>query len=508
MRHWWLVLAATAIAAPIASAQETDTTLLAPPVTRATLTLADAIGQARENSPTFRQTVNQLVPARVGVREAYGQNLPNFGVNGGVNYTGSGEQFFGGAFFRQPSSYGSSYSLGFDWQLGGATFFAPSSAKASKRAAEANVEAGSLQLSEVVVTQYLNVLQAAANSEVARQQLRRNLEFLQLTTARQRVGQTSLFDVRQADVTANNSRVELLRALQTETDQKIELYRLMGVVPPAPFREIQLSDSFPVTQAAWNLEALVGEAMDANPQLRAFRAQAEASKAQLRQARSAYFPTLSVTGGWSGFTQQFSNIDGQIAETQTGAIAGSQACRDQNIIRANVGLSTVPDCNAAFGLDASGTQLQPGVQQALVDQNDVFPFDFTTNPFTVNLRISLPIFQGFSRDLRVAEAHAVELNAKEQSRAQELQIRATVASRVQAVETAYEVIDVQRRSQIAAREQLKLAEERYRLGSGTVLEVSDALNAVTFSDAAYINAVYDHHRAIVSLYAALGRNYR
>jgi outer membrane protein len=507
MKPWPLVLAASVLVSPLA-AQETDTMLLAPPPARATLTLAEAVRQTRENSPAFRQAQNQLTPARIGVRQAYGQYLPNVGVNAGLNYSGAGEQFFGGQFFRQPSSYGSSYSLGFDWSLSGTTIYGTSSAKASQRAAEAGVEASDLQVSEAVITQYLNALQAAANSEVARQQLRRNLEFLQLTTARQRVGQTSLFDVRQADVTANNSKVDLLRARQAEVDQKLELYRLMGLKPPVPVTEIQLSDSFPVVDQRWDVEALVREAMEANPQLQAQRARADASLAQLRQARSAYFPTLSVSGGWSGFTQQFSNVNGQVQSAQSSAIAGAAQCRDDNVIRGNVGLSTTPDCNQANGLDPSGTALDPVLRQAIVDQNDVFPFSFTNNPFGVNLVVSLPIFQGFSRDLRVAEAHAAERNAKEDVRAQELQIRATVASRVQAVETAFAVIDVQRRSQAAARDQLKLAEERYRLGSGTVLEVADALNAVTAADAAWINAVYDHHRAIVSLYAALGRNYR
>ena len=504
------MLAASALVATVGAAQEqdADTTLLAPPPTSATLSLAQAVAQARENSPAYRQVVNQLTPARVGVRQAYGQFLPNVGVNGGLNSSGAGEQFFGGPFFRQPSSYGSSYALGFDWQLSGTTLLGTSAAKASRRAAEADVETGDLQVTEAVVTQYLNALQAAANAEVARQQLRRNLDFYRLTSARQRVGQTSLFDVRQADVTANNSRVDLLRALQSEVDQKFELFRLMGVTPGTPVAEIQLVDTFPVQRREWPVEELVHEAMDANPQLRSDRARADASRAQLKQARSAYLPSLSVSGGWSGFTQQFTNVDGQIQSAQAGAIAGAADCRDDNVIRANVGLSTTPDCNAAFGLDASGTQLQPAVQQAIVDQNDVFPFRFTNNPFGVNLTISLPLFQGFSRDLRVAEAHAAELNAKESLRATELQIRATVQSRRQAVLTSYDVIDVQRRSQVAARDQLKLAEERYRLGSGTVLEVSDALNAVTAADAAYINAVYDHHRAIVALYAALGRNYR
>jgi outer membrane protein len=370
------------------------------------------------------------------------------------------------------------------------------------------VTQGSLSLSEQVVTQYLNALQTQATSEVARQQLRRNLDFLQLTTARQRVGQTSLYDVRQADVTANNSKVDLLRARQAEVDQKLELLRIMGVTMDLPMEQLSLTDSFPVLEPNWPLEDLIREAGDNNPGLQAERARAAAARAALKQAKSSYFPSLSLNGGWSGYTQQFSNVDQQIAAAQSGAIAGAQQCQDDNVIRGNVGLSTVADCNAANGLDATGLQLQSSVTSAITEANDVFPFNFTNNPFGVSLGLSLPIFQGFSRSQRVSEARAQQRNSDEQVRALELQLRTTVASRLQATQTTYDVIAVQRQSQEAAKEQLSLAQERYRLGSGTVLEVSDALNAVTAADAAYINAVSDHQRAIVALYAALGRNYR
>jgi len=508
MNARWLVLLAAVALAPEVRAQQIDTTLLVRPPTTATLTLADAIRQARENSPTYRQVVNNLDPAKAAVKASYGAFIPNVGVDGGLNYTGSGSTFISGQTFRQPSSYGSSYSLGFDWTFNGSTLLAPSVARASSRAAEADVAQGSLQLSEQVVTQYLNALQTQATAEVAREQLRRNLTFLQLTTARQRVGQTSLYDVRQADVTANNSKVDLLRSRQAEVEQKLELFRLMGVNWPAPADQVFLTDSFPVAPPAWQLDSLVQEAAAKNPGLQAERERAAAASAQVKQARSAFFPSLGLSGGWSGYTQQFSNVDAEIQQAQSAALFGAQNCRDDNIIRANVGLSTVPDCNARFGLDASGTQLQPTVTQAINDRNNVFPFDFTGNPFRVSVGISLPIFQGFSRSLRVSQARAAQRNADEQVRFIELQLRTTIGSRLQATQTTYDVIQVQKQSQDAARQQLQLANERYRLGSGTVLEVSDALNAVTAADAAYINAIYDHQRAIVALYAALGRNYR
>ena len=64
------------------------------------------------------------------------------------------------------------------------------------------------------------------------------------------------------------------------------------------------------------------------------------------------------------------------------------------------------------------------------------------------------------------------------------------------------------RNRLAAREQIRLAQDRYRLGSGSSLEVSDAQNTVARAEGDYVNAVYDYHKAITALEAAVGRPLR
>ena len=76
------------------------------------------------------------------------------------------------------------------------------------------------------------------------------------------------------------------------------------------------------------------------------------------------------------------------------------------------------------------------------------------------------------------------------------------------LQTAYQAIAVQAASREAARDQLRLAQDRYRLGAGTALEVSDAQNAVQQAEGDYVNAVYDYHKAIAALEAAVGRSLR
>ena len=56
-----------------------DTAALTPG-TGVTLSLEEALQQARANSPTYRQTLNDAGPAKWGVRNAYGSLLPSVNV--------------------------------------------------------------------------------------------------------------------------------------------------------------------------------------------------------------------------------------------------------------------------------------------------------------------------------------------------------------------------------------------------------------------------------------------
>ena len=73
---------------------------------------------------------------------------------------------------------------------------------------------------------------------------------------------------------------------------------------------------------------------------------------------------------------------------------------------------------------------------------------------------------------------------------------------------SFQAIAVEAANREAARDQLRLAQDRYRLGAGTSLEVSDAQNAVQQAEGDYVNAVYDYHKAVAALEAAVGRPLR
>jgi outer membrane protein len=504
------VLPASGAAQDTTSSRPADTTTVRRDPPAVTLSLQDALKQAMTTSPAYRQTLNDAGPAKWGVRNAYGSFLPTVSVAGDLGYIGSGQTNLGGGFVQPTSAFlTSGYSLGLSWQLDGRVLSGPGQQKALRRATAEDITSAGTNLKAEITTQYLNALQAAAQVEVAQQQVKRNLDFLGLAKARYQVGQATLLDVRQAEVAKGQSDVALLRATQADNEAKLDLLRRMGVEPPVPIERIGLSDSFPVSPPDFQLPELLKMADEQNPLLRSLRARQDAATWGVRAARSEYLPTLSVQAGWSGFTQEFTNEDLLLGTTLSDAQDEAARCRYDNQVRTALDLGgVVPDCFGASGLNSTGTALLDPVSRQVRDANNVFPFDYTGQPFQANLRISLPIFTGFSRSLRVSQARALEQDADEDVRARRLQVRSDVQARQLALQTTFRAIAVQQANREAARDQLRLAQDRYRLGAGTSLEVSDAQNAVQRAEGDYVNAVYDYHKAVAALEAAVGRPLR
>jgi len=73
------------------------------------------------------------------------------------------------------------------------------------------------------------------------------------------------------------------------------------------------------------------------------------------------------------------------------------------------------------------------------------------------------------------------------------------------LETAREVITLSNDNIVASEESLRLAEERYRVGSGTLLEVFTAQEALVRAKSDLAGAQYDFLIAQATLDGALGK---
>lgn len=467
----------------------------------ATLSLADAISLARQHNPVYRQAIHDRSPAAWGVRNAWSSLwLPTVTASGGVGYAGPGEQnFLTSSFSQSVSTWSSSYSFLLDWTLNGQTLSQPGMRKAQLNAADADVTGAESNLVTGVTQQYLTVLQARDRAEVARQQLQHDEEFLKLAQARYDVGRASLIDVRQAQVARGTAEVTSLRARTAVDVEKLRLFQQIGVSAPVALANVQLSDTFAVQTPTWQLGDLLTMAEQQNPSLHALRERERAAGWGVKAATSSYAPSVSLSAGWSGFTQKLSDVNPTIASIRQSAQSDSISCAYANAAWLNAG-QTQLNCGLLTNTAAA--------EQALRDQNARYPFNFTPQPFQARLTVTIPLWGNFQQPLQVSQAKAQQQDLQESVRARGLQVQTDVSQAYLTLQTDYQAIAIQDTSRTAAREQLQLATERYRVGSGTFFELLDAQVAALRAETDYIDAVYDYHKALAALEAAVGRPLR
>ena len=191
-------------------------------------------------------------------------------------------------------------------------------------------------------------------------------------------------------------------------------------------------------------------------------------------------------------------------QARASSLGNITACEQDNTIinvvnQSGAGLQTA-DCTAFA--------LLPADEQLILDGNNAFPFRFTTQPFSASVTVSIPIFTNFSRSLAISQSSMALDDAREAVRARELQVRTDVSQAFYNLRTSFETIAIQDRNRSAAADQLRLATQRYRLGSGTFIELLDAQVAAQQAASDYINATYSFHRSVAVLESAVGRELR
>src|SRR6266542_2367151 len=501
MKHQLIVAALLCVPAALV-AQQPRTPPAASAAVTAALSLADAISVAKEKNPAFQQAQNNRGPAAWGVRGAYSSLLiPSLTASGGMSYTGPGSQtFLTESFTQSVSTVSSFYDLGLSWQLSGTTLSQPGLAKAQLRATDADNAGAENVLVTGIKQQYLTVLQADAQADLARKTLQRNEEFLKLAQARYGVGPATLLDVRQAQVARGQAEVGLLRAKTLVNVEKLRLFEQMGVTPPLDVAAVRLTDTFTVQTPEWQLPDLLTMAEQQNPALKALRAREGAAAWNVRAATSSYGPALSLSAGWSGFTQQFTDVNPLIYTGEQAGQARYFQCLSNDSVRTSAGLGAV-GCNSQLWDPTTD-------EKAVRDANPVFPFHFTQQPFQARLTVTLPIFNNFLREQSVSNARAQHDNLEESVRARGLAVQTDVSQAYLTLQTAYRTVGLQDTNRSAAREQLQLATERYRVGSGTFFELLDAQVAALRAESDAVNATYDYHKALALLEAAVGRSLR
>ncbi|MEO6528011.1 MAG: TolC family protein [Gemmatimonadaceae bacterium] len=488
-----LVLAALAlvIAAPAASAQT------AMPSPGAPLTLDEAISVARRNNPVYLSQANARRTAEASVRSARGALLPSADASFGSRYQQGGQQVFNGLSFTNSSdAIQSSYGLNVNYRVSSATFVNPKAAMANRDAIEADITGSSEQLRAAVTQQYLSVLQAQARSALADTLVKTAATQLELAKAKLAVGSGTSLDIRRAEVALGQQQVAQLTARNNVEVEKLRLFQQMGVAQP---EGVVLTTDFPIDPPNIALDQLLDMARRQNPAIVALRSRERAASLNVKVAQAAYTPTLSLSTGWGGNSYQYTDSDFLVSQARAGVLGQQSQCFQQDSIRTRVGLPA-SNCGAIQFTDSQA--------DAIRSKNSQFPFKFQRSPLALSAQLSIPLFDNFNREERVQQAAVTRDDAAFNVRAKDLALTADVTQAFLTLRTSAQTVALQEQNASKAKEELAFAEERYKVGASTFLDVVTSRGSYEQALIDRVNAVYDYHKAFAALENAVGHPLR
>jgi len=480
--------------APVAQAQNTTTRSAAD----ALLTLDEAINLARRNNPVYLSQATSRRTADAAVRSARGAMLPSADASFGTRYQQGGQQVFNGLSFSNSSDVvQSSYGLNLNYRVNTATFVNPKAAVANRDAVDADISGSGEQLRAAVTQQYLSVLQAKARSALQDTLLKTAESQLELAKAKLAVGLGTSLDIRRAEVAFGQSQVALLTARNNVEVEKLRLFQQLGVAQPS---DVQLTTDFPVNPPTFALDSLLDLARRQNPAILALRSRERAAALNIKVAKAEYTPTLSLSTGWGGNSYQYTDADFLVNQARGGVMGQLSSCLSQDSLRTAVGLASA-NCNSRFVFtDAQAASIRAS--------NDQFPFRFQRSPFALTAAISMPIFDNFNREERVQRAAVDRETAAYDVKAKDLTMTADVTQAYLTLKTAAQTVALQEQNATKAQEELAFAEERYKVGASTFLDVVTSRGTYEQALIDRVNAVYDYHKAFAALENAVGRPLR
>jgi outer membrane protein len=347
-----------------------------------------------------------------------------------------------------------------------------------------------------VTRQYLAALRQRDNVELSRSALERAEEAHKLAEARHAAGAATRLEVAQAAVDRGRAEVNLVQAENNYDTERVRLMQAIGVDVAA---DIELTSRFEVFAPAFTIEELTDQALRRHPGLVAARKSESAASASAKAAWSTYLPSLSFFGQWSGYVRKVGDNSYVVNNARNSVQSRFNNCQFWNTVAS--GLSTeLP----GYPEDCSAHTFTAADEARVLAANDQYPFNWTSSPAYFQVSVSVPIFDGFTRERQLQQARAAADDAKHARRDQELSRRTEITTNLLALRTAYRLVQLESRNAETAGLALELAREQYRLGAGSILELTQAQENKAIADQAHLAAVYTFHESLAGLEAAVG----
>ena len=421
------------------------------PVLPKSLTYRTAIQIALEQHPLIRKTRESTLAAGAvteQVKSKYYPQIDAYAIQTG-GFTRPLSYFNVAGAQNRPNSYGNNVGVLVDQLLYdfGRTAHAVLAERANQEAVEKDLLTHHAIIVLTVQQAYINCLRQQEILKIAQETVNERL------ILRDRIGLLhkhqlkSKLDLDLISMDYTKAQVLFVQAKNNLQMAFATLNNAMGIQGPTEYQLEEVPSAPPPTQT---LESLIQEGLTYRPELLGSSDRVRAANEKLTSAKALNYPTISALG-MSGFTYWSSPAFNQDPGPYVGKLDGW------------------------YGVAGS---------------------------------ISIPIFTGFLIENRVAEARAQKSKAEQRKRDLGNKITLEVTDAYLTLQTAEQEIRVAAQEVAAAREALSLAKERYRLGLGSIVELSMATVSVVSAEVRLADAQYASKTSTVALAYATGNEYR
>ncbi len=402
-----------------------------------TLSLDEAINTALNKNTTLQKSENTLKSYQSGVKAAVGNFLPTLGAYGNWNWSKSeeagGNFIFQGSVIPIPSSTSQNrnYTVGASSDI---TLFDGLSNIATLSQSQNDLDAWKLTLERMkqdivfqTISLFYDVINAKQLLKVKEEDVKWNQKNLETITERNKLGAVTLADVYNQQVQSGNAELALIQAKNDLETARTNLLYYLGL-------DVLTDYEFEEPAETEN-PGLVNE--PENKDLAELVTRALSTRSDYKSAK------LSLESAQNGITVAQSGYFPRL----TGSIS--------------------------YQLRAD----------ALENLND-------SKYLNVSATLSIPIFSGFSTEDRVQIAEVNAENKDVELTELERNIKRNLQKNYLDLQAAEKSLSVNEKNVKAAEENRRIEQEKYSLGSGTLLNVLIANSNYTTARTNYINAKF------------------
>lgn len=326
------------------------------------VTLADLMGQALEANPDLHSAQANLREARA--RRALTAKDLNPSVDASVSHSVSkttGDRASG----KTNDLYNAGFDASWEPDIFGGTRHSVRAAQADLEASEASLHDTQVSLVAEVALNYVELRAYQARLTIAKNNLARQEETLDLTSWRAQAGLTTELDVEQSrsNVAQTRAQIPVLETGMAEAEHRLAV--LLGQPPAALHQRLEMEAPIPSVPERVVI-GIPADTLRQRPDVRAAEKRLAAETARLDQAKAARYPSFRLSGSLGIEALSLSGLAS--AETVTRSLLGGLTAPifDRGRIRRQIEIQSAVEEQALAAYENTILTALEDVENALV----------------------------------------------------------------------------------------------------------------------------------------------